>query len=87
MQFHGSRINFRPLISCSRNRDQAGKAIFLTQSSNMVTARVATTLEQKEGMRGMLCSFMRNSILVALLPLSWEKLIATDICKVNLDPF
>jgi uncharacterized protein YkvS len=52
----------------------------------MVIARVATTLEQKEGMRGMVHSFMRNSILVALLPLSWEKLIATVICKVNLDP-
>jgi hypothetical protein len=47
----------------------------------MVIARVATTLEQKEGMRGMLRGFMRNSILVALLPLSWEGLIATDVCK------
>jgi hypothetical protein len=54
---HQSRINARPLISCSGNRDRAGKATFLTQSSNMVIARVATTLEQKEGMRGMLYSF------------------------------
>jgi hypothetical protein len=28
VQFHGSGINCRPLISCSSNRDQAGKATF-----------------------------------------------------------
>ena len=52
----------------------------------MVNARVATTLEQKEGMRGMLRSFMRNSILVALLLLFWESYLRLDICKVYLDP-